>query len=108
MANLDSGAKNAENSPSICVRENAGRISSCFMSSMSRSDQEFSVTRHAPLKTAAAANHVKSCEIIQMNSGTDQDSVSKRNVVLRRPSLSVITPESVAKTTCATMLIEAT
>ena len=78
------------------------------MSSISSSPQEFSVTRHAPLNTAATANQVKFWEHIQISSGTDQDSVSKISVALRRPSLSVSTPDSVANTTWDTMLMLAT
>ena len=62
--------------------------------------------RHMPLNTAATANHVKFCESIHSSSGTLQLSVSKMTVHLRRPSLSVSTPESTAQTICETIVID--
>ena len=63
---------------------------------MSRS-HEVSVTRHAPLNTAAAANQRKSCASIHNRAGIVQLTQSKMAVQTRRPSLSVNTPLSSAQ-----------
>ena len=60
--------------------------------------QEFSVTRQAPLNTAATRNHQKFCAHIHSSAGTDQLRQSKITVHTRRPSLSVRGPLSSAHT----------
>jgi len=68
------------------------------VSSTARHIQEFCGMRIKLLKMAAPRKYQKFCAAAEMSAGTTYESRSKISVALRLPSLSVIVPLKIART----------